>query len=607
MLNRKKTQVDFCVVGGGMAGICAAIAAARGGAKVVLMHERALLGGNASSEVRMWVCGAKGENNRESGIIEEIMLENLRRNPTKNYYIWDTVLYEFVKREPNITLLLNCTCMDAEFTLGEFEHGRDRRILGVTGYQMTTQTFFEVKADFFADCSGDSVLAPLVGASFRLGREAASEFGERTSAKVPDSKTMGMSCLIQARETTREAAFIPPDWAKKMTADDIKNRKPRLDRSSENFWYLELGGNRDSIADSEEVRDELIALALGMWDHIKNSGDYSAENWELDFLGHLPAKRESRRMVGEYMVNERDVSSERQYEDTVAYGGWPLDDHHPDGFYHRGQANTNFKTPSPYPLPYRTLYSKNVENLFFAGRNISMTHMAMSSTRVMATCALLGQAVGSAAALAVKYGITPHGIYLERIGELQEILMRADCFLPPLSRKVSELCRSTPVKVGKDLSDAVPIAEGDRLRDGRDRANRVYGTTESDVGVEVGSGESLIYDLGQPRKIGSAHIVFDSDLNRATLPGDNIERSHATRANTRLDSPINFAPPATLCREFSLSGITAEGEEVLLNVSNNARRAYDIELDREFLSLRLKVGGNWGNTSKVRVVSFDFT
>lgn len=190
MLKKIQLSCDLCVVGGGMAGLCAAIAAAREGSRVVLMHERPVLGGNASSEIRMWICGARGENNRETGILEEIALENFYRNPTKSYAIWDTVLYDMVRREPNIILLLNCTCMDAETEEGVFSHGRDRRILSVTGYQMTTQQFYVVHAKLFSDCSGDSILAPLCGAKFRLGREAGKEFGEDTALEKSDSQPL---------------------------------------------------------------------------------------------------------------------------------------------------------------------------------------------------------------------------------------------------------------------------------------------------------------------------------------------------------------------------------------------------------------------------------
>ena len=183
MLKRKTIKTDLCVVGGGIAGMCAAIAAAREGIKVVLMHERPVLGGNASSEIRMWVCGAAGENNRETGIIEEIMLENYYRNPTKNYYNWDTVLYDFIIREKNITLLLNCTCMDGEVLKGEFADGRNIKIKKICGYQMTTQTFYDIEAKFFADCSGDSILAPITGAN-----SGSEEKGQTSSVKIRQPK-----------------------------------------------------------------------------------------------------------------------------------------------------------------------------------------------------------------------------------------------------------------------------------------------------------------------------------------------------------------------------------------------------------------------------------
>ena len=168
MLERRKVNADLCVVGGGMAGIAAAIAAAREGIKVALVHERPVLGGNASSEIRMWICGAQGQNNRETGILEEILLENLYRNPTKNYYLWDTLLYDFVRREKNIELLLNTTCNDAECESGDFGDGRNVRIKKISAYQLTTQRFIDVEAKFYADCSGDSILAPLTGAEFRI-------------------------------------------------------------------------------------------------------------------------------------------------------------------------------------------------------------------------------------------------------------------------------------------------------------------------------------------------------------------------------------------------------------------------------------------------------
>jgi len=592
MLQKQILHTDLCVIGGGLAGMCAAIAAARGGARVVLMHERPVLGGNASSEIRMWISGALGPNNRETGIVEEIELENFRRNPTKNYFLWDTILYEFVLREKNIQLLLNCTCMDAETEEGAFPYGRDRRIISVTGYQMTTQKFYEVHAVNYADCSGDSILAPLTGAHYREGREGKDEFDEPTYVEVHDDLHMGMSCLMQGRETPQKIPFTAPEWAMKLTEEDFNHCNPDVYTESENFWYLELGGNRDAIGDTEEVAHELISLSLGTWDHIKNSGHHNADNWELDFLSFLPGKRESRRMVGEYTITANDVLQNTPFDDAVAYGGWPIDDHFPAGFFHHGQPNTNICPSAPYSVPYRALYSANVSNLFFAGRNISMTHMAMSSIRVMATCSLLGQAVGTAAAVASAYGLTPHGVYLERIAEVQEKLMEADCFLPEKTRKISSLCLETAIENG----DA-------NLKNGQDRPNALYGTDT--CGMDVSNGTPLIYRFDRCHRVEAVHMVFDSDLDRNTLPGDVCERTHTMRSNVLLDSPQAYVPK-TLCKAFVLEAETEDGTVELYRTENNLRRAHHIHLGRDVKALRLIPLANWGGTEKTRVFSFDF-
>lgn len=593
MLNQKTIKADFCVVGAGIAGICAAVAAARHGVKTVLMHERPVLGGNASSEIRMWVCGAQGEDNRETGILEEIALENLYRNPNKNWHIWDTVLYETVKKEENITLLLNCTCMDAETETGEFAFGRSTRIKSITGYSMTTQTMIKVEADYYSDCSGDSILAPLTGAKFRIGRECAEEFGENTHVKESDKMTMGNSCLIQGRETTREVKYTHPDSFKKFTDKDFEFRQINMDSTWENFWYLELGGNRDTIGDAEDIACELRELALGTWDYVKNSGKYDVKNWDLDFLGFLPGKRESRRMVGEYIITERDVNTCKNYEDTVAYGGWPIDDHFPMGFYHRSTANTNFHTPAPYPLPYRALYSKNVDNLYFAGRNISMTHMAMSSIRIMATCSLLGHAVGKAAAVAVKYNATPHDVYLSHLQELQELLLNEDSFLPSKQRKISPKCMKANLNAGANM-----------LRNGQDRAHCIYNTDETNYAYFAESGEEITYSF-EAGYVDSVHIVFCSDLNRDTLPGSACERRHVMRANQRADSPV-MCMPKTLCKEFVLYGELNGNRSEILQITNNRKRSYHIPINSVFDKLVLVPLDIWSDNAKIPVISFDF-
>ena len=338
MLERKEIVTDLCVVGGGIAGVVTAISCARAGAKVVLMQERPVLGGNASSEIRMWICGAQGNNMRETGIVEEIFLNNNYYNPTKNPYIFDAILLKLVESEENITLLLNCTCMDAEVENGDYKYGRNIKINQVTGYQMTTQTFFDIKAKFYADCSGDSILAPLTGAEWTSGREGASEFDEQTKTQSGDDLTMGNSCLIQCREGKDKVPFVKSGWATALTEDNFKFRNPNMHSEGENFWYLELGGNRDTIADSEEIAKDLHKLALGTYEFVKGDARYKADNFSLDFLGYLPGKRESRRYIGEYIIKQPDISQGVKFSDAVAYGGWSLDDHYPDGFYENGHV-----------------------------------------------------------------------------------------------------------------------------------------------------------------------------------------------------------------------------------------------------------------------------
>ncbi len=442
-------RVDFCVVGGGLAGMCAAIAAARHGAKVALIQDRPVLGGNASSEVRMHICGAHGTNNRETGIVEEIELENRYRNPLRNYSIWDSVLYEKVRFEPNITLLLNCSCNSLEM-VGD-------RIASVKGWQLTTETWHTVEADLFADCSGDSILAPLTGAAFRMGREARAEFDEDIEPENADRKTMGMSCLIQARDTGRPQDFIPPAWAYVYESDaDLPHRGHDL--LTTNYWWIELGGEQDAIHDTEEIRDRLLKVAFGVWDHLKNRGNHGAETWALEWIGFLPGKRESRRYEGDVILTQNDVRAEGRFDDLVAYGGWTMDDHHPGGIDWAGEPTIFHPAPSPFGIPYRTLYSRSISNLFVAGRNISVTHAAMSATRVMATCAVVGQAAGTAAAIAVRERSSPRGIYEDYIGELKQTLMDDDCYLPWNTRAIPEVTRSARLTASE--GDPEPLRNG---------------------------------------------------------------------------------------------------------------------------------------------------
>jgi len=568
---------DFCVVGGGLAGLCAAVAAARAGASVTLMQDRPVLGGNASSEIRMWVCGAHGANNRETGIIGEILLENRYRNPYGNWSVWDSILYEQAMFQPNLTVLLNCSCTSAEVG--------DGRIRSIRGWQGTAETWHTVEAKLFADCSGDSILAPLSGAEFRMGREAAGEFGEDIQPATADSKTMGMSCLIQARQATGPRTFIPPAWAYRYESDDqLPYRAHELGEG--NFWWMELGGEMDSIHDTEAVRDELLKVAFGVWDHIKNRGHHGAENWELDWVGFLPGKRESRRYVGDHILTQNDVRAGGRFEDIVGFGGWSMDDHHPGGMNYPGDPTTFHPAPSPFGIPYRCLYSRNVENLFCAGRNISATHAAMSSSRVMATCAVLGQAVGAAAAIAVDAGLTPRGVFEHKLRELQQRLMDDDCYLPYLRRAVPELTRQASLNASE--GDPEPLRNG---------IDRTIGSDDNGWSCSPGGWVQMHWPM--PRQLTEARIVLDSDMSSDS--GDNINRMHVWH----WQDTEPFAAPHTLVRTLRLEADAGGGNwNTIAQVKDNHQRLVRIPIHAHAVGLRLVCEETWG-ASVAHVYAFD--
>lgn len=482
-MKRVTYETDLCVVGGGIAGLCTALAAARHGIQVFLIQDRPVLGGNASSEIRMWICGSKGKDNRETGIVEELMLENFYQNPGLSFSLWDGVLYGTAKMQKNLTLLLNSSVLDATC--------ENDQIRSVTAWQSNAETFHTVTAKYFADCSGDSILAPLSGAEYRYGREAKKEFDETIPPDEADGKTMGMSCIFQIRETDHKVDFIPPSWAYTYETDEDMLRRGHSLGSLSNFWWIEVGGTWDCIHDTDRCRDECLKICYGVWDHIKNKGDHGADNWELEWVGFLPGKRESRRYVGEYTVSQNDVASEGRFEDLVAYGGWPMDDHYPEGFYTPlGVTNVNYPVPQPWGLPLRCMISKNIRNLVFAGRNISVTHAALSSSRVMATCGILGQALGTAVAQALRDDVDIRKV---NIRKLQKTLMQDDCYLPWHTNPVSQLCQSA-------------CCNAEVVRNGTDR-----GEENCWIGRK---GDTIRYDFGCDVQINRVYITFDSDLNR---------------------------------------------------------------------------------------------
>lgn len=586
---------DFCVVGGGLSGTIAALSAARKGLKVVLIQDRPMLGGNSSSEIRMWVRGAKGYWNRETGILAEFEEENIYRNPTLAPTLWDSVLFGKIKENENITLLLNTSCLEAKSS--------GSKIASVTAWQLTTYSWHKVSAKYFADCSGDSVLAPLSGAKYRIGREGNEEFNETIGPKVADHKTMGMSILLQARETDHPVKFIPPKWANvyetdndiEIKANNVKYRAPRnheIGTSGCNLWWMELGGDGEAIANTEETRDELLKLAFGIWDHIKNRQDHGYENWELEWIGFLPGKRESVRYVGEYVLTQHDIESEGHFEDVIAYGGWPMDDHNPKGFKANAiddKASVLHPAPSPYGIPYRCLYSVNVENLFCAGRNISATHAAMSSTRVMATCSLLGQAMGTAASICFKNNLTPSELKGEYITLLQKKLMDDGVFIPFTTRPISSITTKASINI-PDSDKEVLFSGIERPRFENDEGNK----------IQLKKGEYIEFAYDTQTHIDTLRIQFDLDYKRESVSPNMKMQWFAQKLHQGKDFvPMKVAN--TIVRDFEVYA----DDELVYKDSNNYYSLVKVKIDKAVKKISIKFNDTWG-AEKVNIYACDF-
>ena len=484
---------DVCVVGGGLAGLCAALSSARMGVRTVLIQDRAVLGGNASSEIRMWALGAKGPEACESGIMEEIRLANLYYNSERNYSVWDHVLYGLAHEQDNLDLILSCSVCSV--TLADEGH-----IQSVKAWHLTRQRWQTITATSFIDCSGDSILR-LSGAECRWGREAVEHSGEAHAKPVADRKTMGNSILIQLREIDPQhhRPYIAPTWALPVDEETFPQRK--MKPAGTNFWWLEIGGLYDTINDSDKLRDELMALAHGVWAYIKNHPDGRGHAWELEWIGSLPGKRENIRYEADYMLTEQDILAEGRFDDIIAHGGWTMDDHPPAGIHHDGKSTTHHPAPSPYGIPYRSLYSRNVRNLWCAGRNIGCTHMAMSSTRVMATCATLGQAAGTAAAIAVQNRCDNRAVYQHHLQRLQRRLLDQDQWLPGRTRPIASLTQQATLSAS--AGDASVVIDGiDRLTNGVAHAWTAQ------------AGDWLQFSFPTQQHIDRLRLVADSKLSK---------------------------------------------------------------------------------------------
>lgn len=578
--NRKKiVTYDVAVIGGGGAGICAAVAAARNGAKVVLVQDRPMLGGNASSEIRVRLNGVNrlktGLAERETGIIEEFLLKNRFENPQESYPVWDNILYDFVVSEPNIDLMLNTSAMKSKINGNKIE--------SVKCWQLMTETEFTIKADIFIDCSGDGLMAASAGAEYRTGREGKAEFNEKYAPDKPDGWQMGITSLIWAKDMGKPMPYSPPSYVIKLDlADSHPHRKVK--QLEEGFWWLEIGSDDDIIAEYETNRHKVMGYVHGMWDYVKNSGKYpEAANYALEWLATIPGRRESRRFIGDYILSERDLTEHKHFDDAVAYGGWSLDEHNPGGIEDLKEPPSYFheRFAEVYQIPFRSLYSKNISNLLFAGRNVSQTHIALSSSRIIATCSLMGQAVGTAASLCIKHGALPREVGKKHITELQEQIMRDDAFIP-----------KHPAKDPKDLAKKVSVIFASSTKTGN--ATALTNGFSRDIDGNINHWQST----GIPANV-QMEWEEPVNLSKVEIKGDtNVHRNIMMRKDSRDDDHFINHVPEELIKALTLEvRIKGQWKQIGL-IENNRTRLAKFSFDSvKTTAIRIKIAETYGKDS----------
>lgn len=593
---------DVVVVGGGMSGLCAAMASARQGAKTALVQDRSVFGGNASSEMKMHISGASchwgKKDAAETGILMELQLENQYLNDSYNYSIWDGVLWSAAKECRNLDLYMNTT-MDAADSSGS-------EIKSVQCYQMTTENRYEFHSKVFVDATGNGTLGYFAGAEYKIGREAASEYGEQDAPEQADGETMGNTIYFVAEDVGHPVKFVKPGWAHTFTeedfvhryhgdivvyhnADDVVVLKPGEDYRDyqeelvekydvkSGYWWIELGGDWDDIIkQSEDIRYELYRTVYGVWNHIKNGGDHGAENYELTWVGNLGGMRESRRLMGDYVLTEQDILANRVFDDAVAYGGWPMDEHVAAGFRAKGQIPSKVRSfKGLYSIPYGCYCSRTISNLMMAGRNISASKLAMGSTRVMGTCAVGGEAVGIAAANAAVCGLTPAEYGRRFMKELRQKLLKEDLYVPG--------CRN------EDPDDKAGTAKvsADSQKDGYEAEMVISGVTrregnQSNLWMSEGireGGERLTFVLQDKARISQVRLVFDPDLSE--------ERCISVSKAFMEKEPRGVAE--TLVRDYKVEAVCDGEITAVREVRDNHQRLNVVEFGEEVLADTVRV------------------
>lgn len=421
-------EYDLVVCGGGVGGVLTAISASRQGLKTALIDDKTSLGGNANAETGVAIEGASFfcfyPNMRESGLVEELKERLAKIDPFQRKTLNSTE-FLFWSEEEGVDVY-------SELLVDKVER-QNNKIVSVGGTQGGTERHYRFKAGQFVDATGDGTIAAMSGCEFKMGREARSEFGELLAPLEADQGIMGASIQFRASEKEFPSTFTRPDWAYEYTSvDDLPHRLSTVpSKPDHGFWWIEYAGsNNDPINDYEEIRKELLRCFMGVWDFLKNDPERDLEYWSLDNVSICPAKRESRRIIGDYIMTESDIVNRTDFEDTVAYAGWNLDIHVPGGFKSPLKPNVHAFFPWIASIPLRSLYARDMDNLWLVGRDMSVSHVALGTTRLQSTIGATGHAVGIAAAYAAKSQQSCRDTTRLHIAKIQQQILKDGSFIP---------------------------------------------------------------------------------------------------------------------------------------------------------------------------------
>lgn len=432
-------RYDVVVVGGGLSGCLAAVSAARQGAKTILIQNRGELGGNASTEILVPPVGSmdtrmlpeeRRYNPRESGLIEEVALPFGPQRYAQTNKNWPFVLKRLVESEPNLDLALYTHVTGVKMS-------NDSTIREVLAVEIPSGRRVSYRGSIFIDCTGNGTVGLSAGAHYMYGRESRTEFDENGAPAVGNSGVMPSSLKYWYEPTSDTVKFVRPSWAWKYEDCNqyIEPEKHLGFHEIDHQWIIELGGLDSIYVNAEKVRDNLLKLIYGIWDHQKNHCEMLkdvAYKYRLAWVGHVLGMRESYRLKGAYVMSENDVVNQPLLKDRIAYGAWGVDDHTSIGYIDNVRVNREVNHIGMgifFSIPYRSLYSENINNLMMGGRNISVTHRALSAVRVMYTLAVIGQASGTAAGMCINHKCLPKDIYSDYLVDLQQQLLKDGAYI----------------------------------------------------------------------------------------------------------------------------------------------------------------------------------